>query len=171
MAGASLLPPTAKGDPAHLGALVGTRRPGHRRRAPFSTPRLRRLPSGPVRRAVSGRRLTRSRGPDLRGWHPPIELDTRWRHGLDYGSWSVLIHMYPDTDIPVAQRGIDETSTPAHADGQERDRQVDAPTAFRCRNIFTASACHWCRGGSSRAPGGVRAVSRFRTPGSRMAHE
>jgi hypothetical protein len=25
--------------------------------------------------------------------------------------------------------------------------------------------------GSSRAPGGVRAVSRFRTPGSRMAHE
>jgi 4,5-DOPA dioxygenase extradiol len=42
----------------------------------------------------------------------PVVLDESW--GLDHGTWSVLIHMFPDASVPVIQLGIDET-TPAEA--------------------------------------------------------
>lgn len=39
----------------------------------------------------------------------PVNVGSDYRWGLDHGTWSVLCHVFPESDVPVIQLSIDET--------------------------------------------------------------
>jgi 4,5-DOPA dioxygenase extradiol len=41
-----------------------------------------------------------------------VVLDDKW--GLDHGAWSVIKHLYPNSDIPIIQMSIDYSQTPQY---------------------------------------------------------
>jgi 4,5-DOPA dioxygenase extradiol len=94
----------------------------------------------------------------------PVVLDASW--GLDHGTWSLLVHMYPDASVPVIQLGIDETAPAAlHLDIARRLRPLrdEGVLVLGSGNVVhNLHAYAWGRRGVEAYDWAVRFESRLR---------
>jgi 4,5-DOPA dioxygenase extradiol len=60
-------------------------------------------------------------------------LDDSW--GLDHGAWSVLVHMYPNADIPIVQVSLDARRSP-----EEHYKIARALAPLRDDNVLLLAA-------------------------------
>lgn len=72
-----------------------------------------------------------------------VQMDEAW--GLDHGAWSILIHAYPNADIPVVQLSMDETK-PARWHYELAKRVGQDRLSAASMNVRTV-------GGTKRRPG------------------
>ena len=70
-----------------------------------------------IKYPVAGNVLLSKRVQELLGTE--VSVNNSW--GIDHGTWSVLVHLYPEHDIPVVQLSVESSLTPQEqfAIGQE----------------------------------------------------
>jgi len=49
----------------------------------------------------------------IRALLAPVDVGADLQWGFDHGTWSVLVHLFPEADVPVVQLSIDETQPAA----------------------------------------------------------
>ena len=99
----------------------------------------------------------------------PVRQATDW--GLDHGTWSVLVKMYPAADVPVVQLSLDRTLTP-----QQHYDLARKLAPLRREGVLVVGSgdiVHNLRAADFRRPEAVDWALRFRDTTNRLiaAHE